>query len=101
MGTITLSVPDKLKKKMDKKDIINWSAVARHAFIRTLGDLEELDLNNKVRMISEIAEDDKRVVKEPVVKEVIRSIEAASEDYRSGKRRPMTLDKLDKLMGLK
>jgi len=31
MPTITLSVPDDLKKEMDELEYINWSAVAREA----------------------------------------------------------------------
>ena len=42
MATITLSVPDKLKDKMDKVEIINWSSVARQAFKEQLEDIEQL-----------------------------------------------------------
>ena len=38
MVSITLSVPDELKLRMDEVDIINWSSVARHAFAETLED---------------------------------------------------------------
>ena len=101
MGTITLSVPDKLKEEMDKTDVINWSAIARHAFAETLADVRELQLKKKIREISEIPEDDTREVKESVAKEVVKSIEATAKELRSGKRKPMTLEELDKLMGLK
>lgn len=101
MGTITLSVPDKLKLKMNKLDWINWSSVARHAFSKTLNDAKELELIRKVREISEISEYDNREVKESVVKEVVKSIEDSSKKLKSGKIKPMTLKELDKLMGLK
>ena len=101
MGTITLSVPDNLKSEMDKTDFINWSSVARRAFAATLEDVKELELMKKVRAISEISDDDKREVKESVVKEVVESIERTSKEIKSGKRKPMTLGELDKLMGLK
>ena len=101
MGTITLSVPDELKEKMSKTDWINWSSVARHAFSEALKDMEELQIRKKVREISEIVDDDKREVKESVLKEFVKSVEKTSEELKSGKRKPMTLYELDKLMGLK
>ena len=96
MGTITLSVPEKLKEKMSKTDWINWSSVARHAFSETLEDLEELQLKKKIREISEIPEDDTREVKESVAKEVVKSIEATAKDLKSGKRKPITLEEFNK-----
>ena len=96
MGTITLSVPDELKEKMDKTDFINWSSVARHAFAEILEDVKELQLRKKMREISEIAEDDKREVKESVVKEAVKSIEKTAKELKSGKRKPMTLEEFNK-----
>ena len=43
MGTITLSVPDELKEKMSKTDWINWSSVAREAFVKRMKQLELLE----------------------------------------------------------
>ena len=40
MTNITLSVPEDLKTKMDSFAEINWSAVAREAFIEKINDLE-------------------------------------------------------------
>ena len=101
MGTITLSVPDELKEKMSKTDWVNWSSVARHAFSETLKDMEELQLKKRLRGISEIAEDDNREVKASVFKEFVESVEKTSKELKSGKRKPMSLEELDKLMGLK
>ena len=101
MGTITLSVPDKLKLKMGKLDWINWSSVARHAFSRTLRDARELALIKKMREISEISEYDDREVKESIIKEVVKSIEDSSKKLKSGKIKPMNLGELDRLVGLK
>lgn len=101
MGTITLSVPDRLKEEMSKTDWINWSSVARHAFIEALRDIKELQLMKNIHEISEIPEGDTREVKESVVKEVIESIKKASKELKSGKRKHMTLEELDKLMGLR
>src|SRR3989344_5016043 len=91
MGTITLSVPDELKDKMDKTDFINWSSVARKAFGEALKDVKMLELLRKVREISEISEDDVREVKESIVKEVIESANKVSKDLKSGKIKPKTL----------
>ena len=40
MATIALSVPDELKKEMEKFKIINWSAVAREAFVEKSNKLK-------------------------------------------------------------
>ena len=101
MGTITLSVPDKLKHRMDRVDWVNWSSVARHAFSEKLGDIVELELMRKVSQISEIAENDSREVRESIARDVERSVERASEDLKSGKAKPMTPEELEKLMGLR
>lgn len=42
MSNITLSVPEDLRKKMDEHSIINWSEVARQAFIERIADMEFL-----------------------------------------------------------
>ena len=91
MGTITLSVPDELKSKMDETDFINWSSIARRAFTETLEDLKKLQLLKKIKEISEISDDDLREVKESVVKEVIESVEKISKDLKSGRIKPKTL----------
>ena len=78
MATITLSVPDKLKVKMDKSDWINWSSVARHAFAETLEDVNSLKIMKRVREISEISETDMREVKESIIKELKCKTRASS-----------------------
>lgn len=40
MGSVTVSVPDDLKKKMEEHAVINWSAVARQAFEEQITKLE-------------------------------------------------------------
>lgn len=101
MGTITLSVPDDLKAQMDKTDWINWSSVARHAFAETLKDFKEMQLKRKLAEVSEITDTDSRQVRDSVAKEAVRSIEAASRNLKQGKIRPLSVDELDKMMGLK
>jgi Arc/MetJ-type ribon-helix-helix transcriptional regulator len=97
MGTITLSLPDKLKAEMDKTDFINWSSVARKAFAETLCDLKEIDARRKAFIISEIDGNDNRVIKDSVAKEVIDSVERT---LRQGKR-PMKPGELRAKLGLK
>ena len=42
MVNLTLSIPKELKKKLNEFKEINWSAVARQAFVQKLADLEFL-----------------------------------------------------------
>lgn len=42
MTTMTLAVPSELKHKMDTFPEMNWSEVARQAFIQRINDLEFL-----------------------------------------------------------
>ena len=96
MGTMTLSVPDKLKHRMEKTDWVNWSSVARHAFIETLEDVEELQLRKKIRGISEIDEGDARKVKDSVAREAVKTAEKAAGELRSGRKKSMSLRKFNK-----
>ena len=43
MVSITLSVPEKFKQKMDKFEWLNWSALAREAFAKRMKQLEALE----------------------------------------------------------
>jgi hypothetical protein len=100
MAAITLSVSDDLKKRMDSVDWINWSSVARKAFIEKLSDVKELETKKKIAEISEIADDDKRVVKADVARKAVKSLDKAAKEYKEGKIKPMSLKGLDDLMGL-
>ena len=42
MTTLTLAVPDEIKKKMDAFPEMNWSEVARQAFLSKIEDMEFL-----------------------------------------------------------
>ena len=42
MTTMTLAVPEKLKHKMESFPEMNWSEVARQAFMQKIEDLEFL-----------------------------------------------------------
>ncbi|MDK2908219.1 MAG: hypothetical protein PWQ87_677 [Candidatus Woesearchaeota archaeon] len=43
MSNITLSIPDELREEMQKLEIINWSAVAREAFLQKIEDIKFLE----------------------------------------------------------
>ncbi len=55
MPTITLSVPEELKQKMDKSKFINWSEVAREAIRRKIAQLTIL---NTIAEKSKLTEED-------------------------------------------
>jgi len=55
MTTMTLAVPDELKIKMETFPEMNWSEVARQAFIQKVRDLEIL---KKFKSDSTITEED-------------------------------------------
>lgn len=55
MVSLTLAVPEELKKKMDKFEQINWSAVARQAFIQQIRDMEFI---SKMQEKSTMTEED-------------------------------------------
>lgn len=51
MPTITLSVPEELKKEMDKSKFINWSEIAREAIrekVAQLGILNAIATKSKL-----------------------------------------------------
>ncbi|HLC79821.1 MAG TPA: hypothetical protein VJG83_05385 [archaeon] len=43
MASVSVSVPDEMKRKLEKFDTVNWSAVARKAFESELSKLELMD----------------------------------------------------------
>jgi len=55
MPTITLSVPDDLKKEMDKSKFINWSEVAREAIRERIS---QLNILNAIAAKSKLTEKD-------------------------------------------
>lgn len=42
MTNLTLSIPEELKKRLNEFSEINWSAVARLAFLQKIADMEFL-----------------------------------------------------------
>ena len=55
MTTMTLAVPSELKKKMETFPEMNWSEVARQAFMQRIKDLEFL---RKFKSDSTLTEED-------------------------------------------
>lgn len=58
MVSITLSVPEELKQKMDKFEWLNWSALARESFIKRIKQLELLAQIEKDVANSELTDED-------------------------------------------
>jgi hypothetical protein len=59
MVTVTLSVPIELKKRMERFPEINWSEVARQAFLEKIKDLlflEEFKSKSNMTMKEALAE---------------------------------------------
>ena len=55
MVTMTLAIPQDMKKKIEAYPEINWSEVARQAFLQKIADLELLE---EIKSKSRMTEDD-------------------------------------------
>jgi len=55
MTTLTLAVPDEMKKRMDSFPEMNWSEVARQAFMQKIEDMNFL---RKFKEKSKLTEED-------------------------------------------
>ena len=71
MTTLTLAVPDEIKKKMDSFPEMNWSAVARQAFMQKIEDMEFL---RRFKEKSKLTESDALRLGKEVSKEVINKL---------------------------
>jgi len=58
MVSITLSVPKEVKQKMDKFTWLNWSALAREAFVKRMKQLEILEQFDELFKDSELTDED-------------------------------------------
>ena len=67
MTTLTLAVPEEMKKKMDSFAEMNWSEVARQAFMQKIEDMEFL---RKFKEKSKLTETDALRLGKEVSKEV-------------------------------
>mgnify|MGYP001599866265 FL=1 len=67
MTTLTLAVPNEMKKKMDEFPEMNWSEIARQAFMQKIEDMEFL---RKFKEKSKLSETDALRLGKEVSKEV-------------------------------
>lgn len=67
MTTLTLAVPDEMKKKMDSFPEMNWSEVARQAFMQKMEDMEFL---RRFKQKSKLSESDALRLGKEVSREV-------------------------------
>ncbi len=77
MATMTISVPDDLKARMDSLDTVNWSAVARHALIEEVQSVERFRLLSEFKKIvakSKFTEKDADEMSEKVKKSMHDSL---------------------------
>lgn len=58
MATVTVTVPEEIKKEMDKQEDVNWSAVARKAFQEKLSKVALLEKMDKLLEKSTLTEKD-------------------------------------------
>ncbi len=58
MVNVTIAVPVELKYKLDKHPEINWSEVARQAWIAKLSNLEKLQLLNELTKDVTVSDED-------------------------------------------
>ena len=58
MPTVTVSVDENLKYRMEEHPEINWSEVARQSFQQKLSELGKLELMNELLKDSQLTEDD-------------------------------------------
>lgn len=73
MVSMTLSVPEDLKREMDRFPEINWSAVARAAIQKKIRLLDEM---NKLLADSEFTEEDALAFGKKVTKKAARKHQA-------------------------
>ncbi|MCD6480827.1 MAG: hypothetical protein J7L31_00940 [Thermoplasmata archaeon] len=73
MTNITLSIPDGLKKKMEKYPEIKWSQIARKAIEEKIKDLELLDkLTKDSKLTEKDVEEIDKLIKEKMAKRVLK-----------------------------
>ena len=69
MASVSVSVSDDMKAKLDKFDTVNWSAVARKAFASELSKLELMDrLTSKSKATDKDIEELSKKVKAGIAK---------------------------------
>lgn len=74
MVSITLSVPQELKKEMELYPEINWSVVAREAIKRKLAILQEM---NKILAKSKLTKEDTLIFGKMITKKASKKFKEA------------------------
>lgn len=74
---ITVRLDSSLKAKMDKREEINWSGVARKAIRATIEDLETMD---EIAARNQLTEDETREIAESITDAANRRARDASEE---------------------
>lgn len=72
MVSVTLSIPVEVKQKMDKFEWLNWSALAREAFIKKMRQLEVLEKFERDFEKSELTDEDCVVLGRKLKKEMLK-----------------------------
>ncbi|PSP95987.1 hypothetical protein BRC91_00325 [Halobacteriales archaeon QS_4_62_28] len=73
MASVSLRVPDELKRKMDEHSEINWSAVIRANIEEEIGRLESRSIGHAVATSERLSNEiDEREVKDENTAETIR-----------------------------
>lgn len=58
MPNVTVSVPEELKSKMEELRTINWSEIAREAFVRTVDLNKQFEKFKKIVSKSKLSEEE-------------------------------------------
>ena len=77
MTTLTLAVPDEMKKTMDSFPEMNWSEVARQAFMQKIEDMEFL---RRFKEKSKLTESDAMRLGKEVSKSVSHKLRKVAAD---------------------
>ena len=72
MVSVTLSIPAEFKQKMDRFEWLNWSALAREAFIKKMRQLEVLEKFERDFEKSELTDEDCVVLGRKLKKEMLK-----------------------------
>lgn len=67
MVSVTLSIPEDVKQKMDEFSWINWSGLARETFVKKM---EELELLEKITSKSKLSEKNAKKLADEINKRV-------------------------------
>ena len=81
MITITLAIPEEMKKKMETFPEINWSEIARQAIIQRLAVLEKM---NELLKNSKFTEADALRIGREINKGMTKRIHGNKKDRTSG-----------------